>query len=37
LGALMVFVAALAVPVLAYSGVMSWWRRRRSRKALGLA
>jgi vanillate O-demethylase ferredoxin subunit len=35
LGALMVFVAALAVPVLAYSGVMSWWRRRRSRKALG--
>jgi vanillate O-demethylase ferredoxin subunit len=37
IGALMVFSAAMAIPVLAYSGIMSWWRRRRSRQALGLA
>jgi len=34
-GALIVFAASLAVPVLAYSGLLSWWRRRTSRKALG--
>jgi len=37
IGALIVFSAALAVPVMAYSGIMSWWRRRKSRKSLGLA
>ncbi|HMA51195.1 MAG TPA: PepSY-associated TM helix domain-containing protein [Magnetospirillaceae bacterium] len=36
IGALIGFCASLAVPVLAYSGIMSWWRRRKSRKALGL-
>jgi vanillate O-demethylase ferredoxin subunit len=36
-GATLGFLASLAVPVLAYSGIMSWWRRRKSRKALGLA
>jgi vanillate O-demethylase ferredoxin subunit len=34
IGALIVFSASLAVPVLAYSGIASWLRRRRSRKAL---
>ncbi len=33
-GALTVFTAALAIPVLAYSGIASWLRRRRSRRAL---
>jgi len=31
-GALIVFSASLAIPVLAYSGIASWLRRRRSRK-----
>lgn len=33
-GAFIVFSASMAVPVLAYSGIASWLRRRRSRKAL---
>jgi vanillate O-demethylase ferredoxin subunit len=33
-GALIGFSAAMAVPVLAYSGILSWWRRRKSRRAL---
>ena len=34
IGSLIVFLASAAVPVLAYSGIASWLRRRRSRKAL---
>jgi vanillate O-demethylase ferredoxin subunit len=37
IGATISFLASMAVPVLAYSGIMSWWRRRKSRKALRLA
>lgn len=34
IGAFIVFSASLAVPVLAYSGIASWLRRRRSKRAL---
>ena len=33
-GSLITFAGALTMPVLAYSGIASWLRRRRSRKAL---